>query len=77
MTRPRWSTIGIRRGPRRITGAERLGLLLRWRRGDLLLGLVFFDTADDDRELANNPFVIDWTDFPTQEALEALSTDKK
>ena len=39
----------------------------------MLLGFVFLDTAIDDRELANDPFVVDWTDFPIQEALDALN----
>jgi hypothetical protein len=37
-------------------------------RGEVPLGVTFFDTADDDRELAECPLAIDWSLFPTQEA---------
>jgi hypothetical protein len=56
---------------RRLVDDARLATLLRWQRGDVLLGVTFFDTASDDRELVS-AFAVDWSGFPTQQALEAL-----
>jgi hypothetical protein len=71
-----WSTIAVRSGARRLSGAARLAMLLRWQRGDVLLGVVFLDAADDDREIAT-PFAVDWSRFPTHDALDALSAAKR
>ncbi len=72
VTPPHWNSIGVRQGARRLTGPARLVALLRWKRGDVLLGVSFFDTANEDRELVD-PGSVNWSDFPVGEALDALN----
>jgi hypothetical protein len=72
MKRPHWSTVAVRSGGRRLRGAARLVALYRWQRREPLHDVAFFDAAETDRELANDPVAIDWTDFPTPDAIDAM-----
>ena len=72
VTPPHWNATGVRQGARRLTGRARLVALFRWQRGDVLLGVSFFDTANEDRELVD-PRSVNWSDFPERDVLDALN----
>jgi hypothetical protein len=72
--RPSWTTLGVRRGARRLAGRERLGALFRWLHGEAP-EVVVFDALDDDREIVD-PAAVDWQSFPLQEADDAAREDE-
>jgi hypothetical protein len=66
----RWADVTVRCGPREAVSAERLGILLRWLRGDVLLGFSFVNVGAG--AAVADAFAVDWSCFPIEEALRAL-----
>jgi hypothetical protein len=72
--RPSWTTLGVRRGARRLAGKERLGALFRWLRGEAP-EVVVFDALNDNRAIVD-PAAVDWQSFPLEEAADAARQDE-
>ena len=66
-----WRALRVWNGSQALYGGYHLAMLLRWWRGDALLGLLILDSTNAGRPVDfGTP--VDWTGFPLKDAIAAL-----
>ena len=73
--RPHWDSLVVcASASKALDGAVRLAALYRWYRGDR--AIYVFQSAPPDGAPIADPGVVDWTEFPTAEAIRAVSRER-